>query len=443
MASQTHDPWGTSLHQPSLYSAAAWKYLAAAALAVLQIGLASILSRSLGPERFGQWALIQTALTFGLLFADAGTGTSLLKFASNSQNQRAWIAGFFRLRVLSGALAALTVVLALSLSGQQRGLAGLGWLALALACAGKSIGLAMLPPLQVQHRWKAEAITSLIGPAGVFAGVLVLLWISGLQLSVLLATISLAYITQALIGWWIIDSPQTDEPRISQRLVRFGIPLALNSTAYLLMVWLDKIFVVTMLGDRALGNFYAASVLLVFFRTAIQPGETLNQRWMLENLKSGAGTEAFFRISCAGFTAASVVLAGTLSFFSTDFLHVLNGTEYLAAGPVVRVLAIGLLARIASVPLSQHLIHREEKPSAVLIGQCCGIIVNVLLAYPAIKWFGLVGAAGSTSLAFLTTTLAYVLQIKIPSARQVAIITFLSIMTIQIIFVTLELQRQG
>lgn len=426
---------------PSVLTALGWKYLASAGVAVCQILIAAILSRGLGPEQFGRWAFIQALLTFGLLAADCGTSTSLVKFAADSRESRQWLGSFLRFRIVSAIFAGAGVALVLVSTSQTPSLRNLGYLALILACAGKSLGLAAMPPLQVEHRWRIEGLVSLIGPVLWGVGVFCLAQFGTLSLGVVLAAMASAYLLQAVLGWVMVGVDLAKPSTSPRPLITFGLPIALNSAAYLLLVWLDKLFVVSLLGDKALGIFYAASALLTFFRAAAQPAETINQRWLLSHVRGQRGPHEFFWRSSLCFLFIGLFLTVVIFVFANEFVQLLNGSAYRSAALVAQVLALGLLVRIASIPLSQYLIHAEENPKAVLRAQCSGIAVNVLLAYPAIESLGLIGAAYSTAFAFLVTTFAYLVQVRDRAAKRTYCTVFLALLGIEGVLLYLGLEQ--
>ena len=417
---------------PSAYSALRWKYASAGALAIVQVVLASIISRTLDPDRFGQWALIQTFLSFGLLAADFGTGTALLKFASDSTDAKDWQSAFRRFRFGSAILSGCAVAVVFQATAGFPLTTGLF---LAVACAAKALALAIGPPLQVEHRWRTDATVNLVGPAALLVGSLFLNLAGELTIPNLLALLVLSFSLQALIGWRAIGKIRHPKLGTVTRLVRFSIPLALNSGAYLILIWIDKVLVVTMLGNKALGLFYAATVIVTFSRGVLQPAESIHQRWLIRHHRAQAGLDQFFTRSCLVFSASGVAMSFVLLIGARTFVYWINGEAYLEAVPIVETLSIGLAARVASIPISQYLVNIDNNPGAVLRGQLLGVATNLTLAVPMILWFGTRGAAYSTSAAFVAVTTWYVSRIRDKKHRRIAWRSLFLLLTTELILI--------
>ena len=89
------------------------KYYAAGAIALLQLSISSLLSHNLSISEFGYFAFIQAILVFLLLFSDLGSGFSLVKKVSGTNDVINRIESYLGLRILLSSIVPVLIVIPL------------------------------------------------------------------------------------------------------------------------------------------------------------------------------------------------------------------------------------------------------------------------------------------------------------------------------------------
>ena len=96
--------------------------------------------------------------------------------------------------------------------------------------------------------------------------------------------------------------------------------------------------------------------------------------------------------------AIPLVIGGI--FLSTEIVHIVLGPQYVAAGPVLMILMVTILAVFPDMMLN-NLIYSKNLQKVFLKTTSFGLAVNLILNFWLIPQYGAIGAALSTTAAQL------------------------------------------
>ncbi len=191
------------------------------------------------------------------------------------------------------------------------------------------------------------------------------------------------------------------ERTLAEPLLRFGIPTATAAAPQLLNLRVDQMIMVVLVPERQLG-YYAAAVgwswivnpplhalgHLLFPVIAAEPD--MDRRKM-----------SFERGARLGITAAFVIFIGCAAVTPFAFTLAFGQAYTPAIGVAILTVASGT---IAALNLSlEEATKGLGKPRVVLRAEMTGLVVTAVLIFPMIHFFGIVGAAIASILAYSTT----------------------------------------
>ena len=115
------------------------------------------------------------------------------------------------------------------------------------------------------------------------------------------------------------------------------------------------------------------------------------------------------------------LLAIGLIIFAPIFIRILYGTEYQTAAPVLRLLALTMIANGAK-EVSYGILSSQGSPLSIMKNLVIGIILSAILNYFIIPQFGVIGCSVVTVLVTFTT--AFLLQINITRITELSMKDF-------------------
>ncbi|MBV8468232.1 MAG: oligosaccharide flippase family protein [Burkholderiaceae bacterium] len=247
----------TSLSERSL-SALIWNVLASAGKLAAQFLLQIVLARLLGPDVYGQYALVLVVIGMGWLLADAGMGSALIQKSEIHAGDIAQALGWL---MLTSSLAALTLAWGaapLSLWLGQPALAGV------IRCCGPIIVLQALSNLSsslMQRKLQMKRLQLLQLAAYVvgYGGVAVTLALRGAGIWSLVSGFAVQTLIVFIGAWLSVRHSWRMRWRGDGALTRFG----LNVLGVNLSNWgidnLDRVLIGRIWGGASLGAYAAAS----------------------------------------------------------------------------------------------------------------------------------------------------------------------------------------
>jgi O-antigen/teichoic acid export membrane protein len=191
-------------------------------------------------------------------------------------------------------------------------------------------------------------------------------------------------------------------------MLKFGAPLIPVAVAYYLITYSDRYFLRYFQGLESVG-LYAMSVRVSAVMTLILNGFQMAMGpFVYSHYKEEHAPETFARTF--DYVSVAVTLAVTgLALLAADVVAVVGTPAYLPAHVVVPLLATGTAAYglgayfSFGIGIAKKTFHRAW---VTVLAASMNVVLNLLL----VPWIGMVGAATSTALSFLTLA---VLQMKI------------------------------
>ena len=326
-----------------------------------------LLARALGPDDFGIYSFVIAYLTLFQVLADGGLEPTLLRRLAEEPEDRApWLGNGVLLRLVlatvSGALA--VAVLPLTVPAAE----GLRW-PIALGASG------LLLVGQPGFRALLRAEGRLDAVFGVAAATQVMLFAFvasalalGTGLDVILISISTAHLLGFALGGWIACRdvrPHWGMERWGALLVE-AWPVGANVFAVLLGLRVAPVLLMTFGGPSAVG-LLGASTRLAEALNLFAEGLMLAVFPLLAAWSSGR-SESFLELSRASAKTLGCLLlpvALVLHFQAGEFLALLLGPDFRAAGPVLGLLGwFAVLSGLGTLYTNQlvalSLIHISE-----------------------------------------------------------------------------------
>lgn len=384
-------------------------------VALLGLAASAVLARSLDQTALGGFALILAMVQIGTMLADGGTGLATTRFIAatmDGREQGQALASGIRARLLTTAFA--LVVGAVLMRWLQNVLYhgsvttdayvwALAWI------VTKSLFLFAPAVARGRMSWAVEGGLLVLESLAILFVYASLHWWPGgqndLPLRLALAYLLLLAPAQACLR---IPATPAATPGVAvtvRRLLRFGLPLVMNSSIFLLLTWTDRIMIGVMSSPGDLAVYFIAANLAGAGRMLFSIPEQVLYSHLAAHVRAGDPGlprihEQLFRLF-ASLGALFVVAAGALGIMVIPLIY---GDTYTASIWPFQLLLVVLLVRVVSIPASLLLIGVYERTAETRDALALAFLVNVLVNLLLIPRIGLVGAILGSLLAFATTT---------------------------------------
>jgi len=200
---------------------------------------------------------------------------------------------------------------------------------------------------------------------------------------------------------------------LAKKLFKFGIPVLFTGLAGMIFGYMDTILLTYFRTLKEVGLYNVAlptmkviSVIGVAFTSILFP--LSSELWAKKRKDQlGKGLGMFYKYALI----LVFPLALLMFLFPEIILGILFGGEFKAAGGVLRILAIGYLINTLSGVNNTTLsgIGKPKEVSKIMFsGACMNLILNLIL----IPFYGMEGAAISTTISFLFLFILSTLKIK-------------------------------
>lgn len=212
------------------------------------------------------------------------------------------------------------------------------------------------------------------------------------------------------------------DKKLFYNIVKWGVKLAGNNIASLILTSIPVYFLTWFSISEGFLNvgYYsrANSLLIIGTVIASSVGPLLYSKWSLVK-----GKELKLQVRRVSLLLAFVntLLAIGLIIFTPIFIRILYGTEYQTAAPVLRLLALTMIANGAK-EVSYGILSSQGSPLSIMKNLVIGIILSAILNYFIIPQFGVIGCSVVTVLVTFTT--AFLLQINITRITELSMKDF-------------------
>ncbi|GLY80691.1 polysaccharide biosynthesis C-terminal domain-containing protein [Actinoallomurus iriomotensis] len=373
-----------------------------ALLVVLGAVSGIVIARALQPEGRGAYYVITTIGTITISVGHLSIEQAQVWLWSRGADRRALTANGLVLGLAVGALAAVAAGVLVGVLGQDViPIAGYGQLATALAAIPCAMAVVYLNNILVlRSRVQVVNTAALLG--GVLqCGPLLLLAavarLSPAQVVLLWAvsvTVPLAVLVSAArprLHHW--------DRSLARRAVDRGLRYHLGLTSLFLLFRADILILDGMTTTAAVGLYSLAVSLAELTRlvTDAIAQIALPRQLGTDDEGAAAATLAVTRLS----TIVAVASVASMCLAAPPLIPLVYGTAFAGSVPSLIALAPGLLALGATRPIGAYLL-RLDRPMLASSMSVAALLVNVALNLALVPFFGIVGSAVASSIAYAT-----------------------------------------
>jgi O-antigen/teichoic acid export membrane protein len=199
----------------------------------------------------------------------------------------------------------------------------------------------------------------------------------------------------------------------ARQLLAFSWPLMISGILFQLRYQADKLFLGSFLNPTQVG-FYSAAIPIMWGLLLVNGAFTPPMLPLLTRLQGTGAQQEFetvFRAVNRWIFYVSFPLISLVALFPRPIVLLVFGSQYLAAVPVVRILALGALMFYLS-GIGGSVLNAIGETRIVLLVEVAGAGTNLLLNYLLIPRLGIEGAAWATLASFLINSLLVIAFIK-------------------------------
>ena len=387
-------------------------------LIVFNILINVIESRVLGPSEIGRYQVFVTTQTLFATFCALGLGQSCIYFINALKvDERKVLSTTVNATLPIATIASLVLFIIIMLKPDYFGkenvwcvtLFCLGTGALLLNNIFTPVLLAKMEVVKSQVvKYSTKVFTVIILLVALLA------W-NKLDVGFLLALSGVGSVLSLSILYYYFSNRFSFKDGIDKKLfssiVKWGVKLAGNNIASLILTSIPVYFLTwfSVSGGFLNVGYYSRANSLLVIGTVIASsiGPLLYSKWSLvkgEELKQQVCKVSLFLVFVNMFLALGLII------FAPFFIKILYGTEYLSAVPILRLLALTMIANGAK-EVSYGILSSQGSPLCILQNLVIGIVLSVVLNYFIIPQFGVIGC--STVTVIVTFATALLLQINI------------------------------
>lgn len=373
--------------------------LAQVSSAVFTAGITLYLVRVLGPQQFGELALVLSLGGLTLVLADAAVSQSAGRFAAAARDDPARLAevvsSAVRLKLVLTVVAAGALVALAGPIADAYGSAAMAWglRSMALSVASESVVLLWVVTFQAVRRNRSTVRLILLESVTEAAAIITLVT-AGAGITGAVAGRAVGYAAGAVAGGLLLTRAlgrwpgARGEPATRRLISTYARPLMVNTTAYSAYRQTDVQLIGALL-ERAAVGLYAAPMRLLVLLT--YPGQAVANS--VSPRMAGATPEAAtFSTALRWLIRYQTALMAPVVVWAGPLTELLLGPAYGGSAPVLAALAPYLWLSGISVLASttvNYLGHARRRIPVVLLA----LAINVGLAVVLLPLVGLVGAA--------------------------------------------------
>ena len=372
-------------------------------IGLLMAGTASILlTRALGPERLGEYAVIYAYLMLFGMLSSFGIGPILTR--EIAQNRQDAGSVMFTAVCLASGFAVVTGGLALAISPLFH-LSGKLFPLLAIG----AVEIFLLVPLSLsavifqvdQKQWYSSGF-SIIRQA-IFLAIVFAAYLAGAPLLyVILGRLAAAAVEAGLNFWTaqkFLGTPRKFLSPMARRLIHGGFVVSIVTIASTIYLRIDQVMLHSMVGDFVLGHYAAAVRVSELFEAL--PAAFGSALFPLLCI-SLADTPRFRRHLDIGYrymVLAGAGLSVACCLGARPIMHLYGGAKYADSAPLLAVLVWSEIPMFYSTVFSNALLAAGLQ-RLVLWPTVSGAAVNIALNLYLIPRWGALGASWATVIAY-------------------------------------------
>jgi O-antigen/teichoic acid export membrane protein len=423
---------------PTLVRSSLLNFADLAVSLLASLALAIVLARSLGPDRFGVYALVGSVVSFTVTFARLGISDTLNRYiAELAGRQDRATAAVLAFQGLGAGLAAAGVAGAgmVLLSGPLSSFFHIGsqqfLFVIGAATLIPQLGIAVLRAVLrgLQRWWYFVQLNLVVSPFWVAACYLTLLKGGGIA-GILLVGLGADLVQMVVLIWWV--RRELGLPRLTQRM---PVPLLSRLFRYNLVVaalMLLNIVVWKRSELLFLGHFSGVSQVayytLPFSLTeqisGLLPGSLLGVMLPGLTYAMGAADPARFGQFLNSALSYLAILTIPICLFAIPtaggVISFLYGAKYGPAVPVLQVLSVAMPFAVLAQAIGSALLGIERQSWLLKVGAGAAAL-SLLLDFALIPTWGAMGAATAKAIAQATWAIAALMPLASRISRQTVV----------------------
>lgn len=199
---------------------------------------------------------------------------------------------------------------------------------------------------------------------------------------------------------------------LGKELLSDSWPLILSSVAISVYMKIDQVMIGTMLGSRDLGIYSAAVSLseIWYYFPLIVTASVFPSILYAKNMSRDLYLSRLQMLYDA-MVWISIMIALLVSFFSKNITDLLFGKEYIQSSGVLSVYVWAGIFVFTGVVSSKYWVA-ENLTGISLYVTCFGAILNIILNYLFIPYFGIIGSATATIISYFFTGIVFVAMFR-------------------------------
>lgn len=198
---------------------------------------------------------------------------------------------------------------------------------------------------------------------------------------------------------------------LTGNLMKFGMPLLLTESTYLLLSYSDRFMIMKYLGEAELGMYSVGYNLAAYLGDVFTFAVAYAVVPIYVNMHKNEGSEktAAFLRQCLNYLLMAMIPMGVLYFsIAEDLITVLASTKYSQAAVFSPIIFVGLLFFGLNSVLNAGL-YLQKKTTSILFVMFAAIVINIGLNFLLIPAMGSTGASISVLIACVSSSFITVL----------------------------------
>ena len=372
--------------------------------------LLPILTKALGPELYGTWALISVTISLIAPLCTLELGYAIIRFLGTEKDKEKISKGFSSIFMVTSFIGILTSLL-LFIFSEPLAIAVFGGAnaAFYIQISASLIFLAAIDQIMVEYfiafqqmeRYAAFGILQTIGEV-ILTAYLVL---AGYGLFGVIISLLVVRALASIIGFlWITSQTKITTPSFSmlKDYLPFSLPILPSAICYWLINLGDRYVIGYFIGANAVGVYsasYGLGGLLVFF---FYPLSTVLLPALTHSYEDGKIQEVktTLKYSLKFFLMFAIPSFFGLSILSKSILTTLTTPEFLTGAIIVPIIALAtVLFNCSSINTNVLNLFKETKKVGLIYS--ASALINVIMNIILVPIIGIIGAAIATLITFM------------------------------------------
>ncbi|MFP4698144.1 MAG: flippase [Eubacteriales bacterium] len=196
----------------------------------------------------------------------------------------------------------------------------------------------------------------------------------------------------------------------------FGLPLIPHALTRVIMTMTDRIFITNMVGIETTGIYTVGYQIGMVINLLAQSFSVAYTPWLFEKLKTNLYNVKIKIVKLTYvYFVGILALALGFSLLAPRFMNIFLGKEFSESSTYVTWVALGYAFNGMYMMIGKYIFYAQKTKYLAGITMGAGVL-NIVLNYVLISWYGAIGAAQATTIIyFLKFILVWMLSAKVYS----------------------------